>query len=53
MGENPSYFSRFGADRNEVRNISDEELKLFPVESVSWDDVQAFIKKMNENRRPE
>ena len=33
MGENPSYFSRFGGGRNEVKNISDEELKLFPVET--------------------
>jgi formylglycine-generating enzyme required for sulfatase activity len=48
MGENPSYFSRFGSGRNEVKSISDEELKLFPVESVSWDDVQGFLKKLNE-----
>lgn len=32
MGSNPSYFE--GEDR--------------PVESVSWDDVQDFIKKLNE-----
>ena len=40
MGENPSYFSRFGIGRDEVKNISDEELKLFPVESVSWVDAR-------------
>jgi formylglycine-generating enzyme required for sulfatase activity len=51
MGENPSHFSRFGAGRNEVKNISDEELKLFPVESVSWNDAQEFIKKLNEKER--
>jgi formylglycine-generating enzyme required for sulfatase activity len=51
MGENPSYFSRFGAGRVAVKDISDEELKLFPVESVSWDDAQAFIKKLNEKER--
>ncbi len=33
MGENPSYFSKCGDD--------------CPVESVSWDDVQAFIGKLN------
>jgi formylglycine-generating enzyme required for sulfatase activity len=53
MGDNPSYFSRFdaGFGRNEVKTISDEELKLFPVESVSWNDVQEFIKKLNEKER--
>ncbi len=37
MGENPSNFSRLGEGGNEIKTISDEELKLFPVESVSWD----------------
>jgi formylglycine-generating enzyme required for sulfatase activity len=35
----------------EVEDISDEELKLFPVESVSWEDAQEFIKKLNEKER--
>ena len=48
MGENPSSFSRFGSNRVDVKNISDEELKLFPVETVSWNDVQEFIIKLNE-----
>ena len=49
MGDNPSYHSpnRAGARRN----ISDEELKLLPVEMVSWDDAQAFIRKLNEKER--
>ena len=51
MGENPSDFSRFGGGRNEVKSISDEELKLLPVEGVSWDDVQEFLKKLNEKER--
>src|SRR5262249_13420778 len=46
MGDNPSQHApqRAGAGKD----ISDEELKLFPVEKVSWDDAQAFIKKLNE-----
>jgi formylglycine-generating enzyme required for sulfatase activity/tRNA A-37 threonylcarbamoyl transferase component Bud32 len=51
MGNNPSCFSRQGNGRNTVVGISDEELKLFPVEQVSWDDVQEFIKKLNEKER--
>lgn len=48
MGKNPSYFSRDGGGKDRVKDISDEELKQFPVESVSWDDCQEFVKKLNE-----
>jgi formylglycine-generating enzyme required for sulfatase activity len=51
MGENPSYFARFGGGRSEVKTLSDEELKLFPVETVSWDDAQEFIRRLNEKER--
>jgi formylglycine-generating enzyme required for sulfatase activity len=51
MGENPSFFSRYGAGRNSVKSISDEELKLFPVEDVSLDNVREFLKKLNEKER--
>jgi formylglycine-generating enzyme required for sulfatase activity len=51
MGSNPSWFSRTGGGRRDVLDISDEELKLFPVENVSWEDAQAFIKKLNEKYR--
>src|SRR5262249_46994328 len=49
MGDNPSHHSpqRAGAGKD----ISDEELKLFPVENVAWDDTQALIKKLNERER--
>jgi formylglycine-generating enzyme required for sulfatase activity len=51
VGSNPSWFSRKGGGRGRVLDISDEELKLFPVESLSWDDAQAFLKKLNEKYR--
>jgi formylglycine-generating enzyme required for sulfatase activity len=51
MGKNPSHFTRKGNGRTDILEVSDEELKLFPVESVSWDDVQEFLKKLNEKER--
>jgi serine/threonine protein kinase/formylglycine-generating enzyme required for sulfatase activity len=51
MGNNPSYYSRFGGGRNEVNLISYEELKLFPVDSVSWNDAREFIEKLNKREK--
>ena len=51
MGNNPSYFSRNGGGKDKVKDIKDEDLKHFPVETVSWDDAQAFIKKLNEKEK--
>jgi formylglycine-generating enzyme required for sulfatase activity len=51
MGNNPSSFSRKGTSWISVADVSDEELKLFPVEWVSWLDVEKFIEKLNEKER--
>jgi uncharacterized protein (TIGR02996 family) len=54
MGSNPSWFSRSGGGKDAVKDIPDAELRQFPVVSVSWDDVQQFLARLNEkNRRGE
>jgi eukaryotic-like serine/threonine-protein kinase len=50
-GQNPSQFSRTGEDIDAVRDISDAELKRFPVENVSWDDCQVFIERLNKREK--
>ncbi len=47
MGSNPSWLSRNGDGKNKVKKISDADLKLFPVEQVSCDDLQVFLQKLN------
>jgi formylglycine-generating enzyme required for sulfatase activity len=51
MGNNPSRFSRLGGGKGDVKDIADADLKRFPVESVSWNDAQEFLKKLNERHK--
>src|ERR1700730_13952435 len=51
MGKNPSWFSRDGDGKDKVKDVKDEDLKQFPVETVSWEDAQEFIKKLNEKEK--
>jgi eukaryotic-like serine/threonine-protein kinase len=51
MGKNPSSFSRGGKEKDQVKDIKDEDLKHFPVEEVSWTDAQEFIKKLYEKEK--
>lgn len=46
MGENPSFHQ--GEDCPEGKENSDSSCDEYPVESVSWNEVQKFIEKLNE-----
>jgi uncharacterized protein (TIGR02996 family) len=52
MGNNPSWCSRDGEGKDVVKEIPDTELAQFPVESISWNDTQRFIKKLNKREQP-
>jgi formylglycine-generating enzyme required for sulfatase activity len=45
MENNPSYFSTQGDGKDKVQGM---DTSSFPVENVSWDDCQDFLKKLNE-----
>jgi eukaryotic-like serine/threonine-protein kinase len=51
MGNNSSWFSRDGKGKDKVKDIKDADLKHFPVETVSWNDAQEFIKKLNDKEK--
>jgi formylglycine-generating enzyme required for sulfatase activity len=51
IGSNPSYFSRTGGGADKVKDVSDADLKQFPVEQVSWDDAQEFLKGLNSREK--
>jgi RNA polymerase sigma factor (sigma-70 family) len=51
MGNNPSWFSRHGGGMEAVKDVKDEELKQFPVENVSQNGVQEFIRKLIEKEK--
>ncbi len=48
MGKNPSHHSRMGKGNDQVKDITDADLKRFPVENLSWADCQKFVAALNE-----
>jgi formylglycine-generating enzyme required for sulfatase activity len=50
MGCNPSYFSRTSGGKDKVQGIGDAELRQFPVETVSWEDAQQLLARLNEKK---
>lgn len=51
LGSNPSHFSRNRGGKDMVKDIQDAELKRFPVEGVSWDDAQLFLRELNKREK--
>ena len=47
-GTNPSWFTRKADGANDVKILPDDLLKRLPVERISWNDCQQFLKKLNE-----
>jgi formylglycine-generating enzyme required for sulfatase activity len=50
---NPSHFGRTGENKDDVRTFTDEELRRFPVDSVSWNDCQEFLTRLNAAAKPD
>jgi formylglycine-generating enzyme required for sulfatase activity len=51
MDSNPSYFSRTGGGRDQVKDIGDAELQQFPVDQVLLEEAREFARRLSEKER--
>jgi formylglycine-generating enzyme required for sulfatase activity len=47
-GLTPSWFSRTGGGKDLVKDIPDADFMRFPMENLTGDDAQAFLKRLND-----
>jgi len=48
MGKNPSHFTFAVLGKDQLKGVNVNDVPRLPVDSVSWDDCQAFIAKLND-----
>jgi eukaryotic-like serine/threonine-protein kinase len=48
ISENPSHFQRQGTRHNDIRDLSDEQVRALPVDSVSWEQCCEYLRLLNE-----
>ncbi len=46
-GHNPSFYSRDGGHQHDVTALTNDEIARLPVDSLSWDDCQEFLARLN------
>ncbi len=48
MGKNPSHFTFTALGKDQLKGVKVDDVPRLPVDSVTWDDCQAFVAKWNE-----
>ncbi len=51
MSNNPCWFTRKGGGKEKIEDVLDGVLDRFPVEMVTWNDAQDFIKELNKREK--
>ena len=51
MGHNAAKFSRNSFNKDWVKDDSDADLKRFPIEGVSWNEVGTFLRRLNPRQK--